>query len=403
MSTEVDVRDGEAAVASSTTAADDRLDGAIATIAAGAAELDRAPRFPREAFFSLGDAGALEATIGAARERSSVRPGWNLLRRVAAADASVGRILDGHQNAIERLEVAAAPEVRARELAMVSGGERLLGVWGADPGPGEGEPARLHESGTGLVLRGAKTFCSGAGGVDAALVMVGSDDGDPPALVLVECGEGVEIDHSWYRAAGLRSSESHRVHFHDAAVTAILGAPGELTREPWFARDAMRTAASWAGMVDAAVNAALEDLGARRAGDPLAQLAAGRIEAAHGTVEAWLTRAAGVADAAVAEPDAAANPGADRLTPPSVAAGSSADGRAPTAAVTPRATGISMRAEIDRAAKAILEIAAAACGSHPFVTGGRLDRARRDLETFLLQHRLEPLLTRLGDEGLARR
>jgi hypothetical protein len=60
-----------------------------------------------------------------------------------------------------------------------------------------------------------------------------------------------------------------------------------------------------------------------------------------------------------------------------------------------------MRAEIDRAAKALLETAAAACGSQPFVTGGRLDRARRDLETFLLQHRLDPLLTRLGAETLA--
>jgi hypothetical protein len=402
MSTDVDVRDGEAAAASSTAGADDRLDEAIATIAAGAAELDRAPRFPREAFFALGDAGALAATIGAGREGSSVVPGWNLLRRVAAADASVGRILDGHQNAIERLEVAADPEVRDRELAMVAGGERLLGVWGADPGPGEGDPARLHESGTGLVLRGAKTFCSGAGGVDAALVMVGSDDGNPPSLVLVECGEGVEIDHSWYRAAGLRSSESHRVHFHDAPVTAVLGEPGELAREPWFARDAMRTAASWAGMVDAAVAAALDDLAARRADDPLAQLAAGRIEAAHGTVEAWLTRAAAVADAAVQEiADIADTAGADAVDL-GAGAGPRADHLA-LATVTPRATGIAMRAEIDRAAKATLEIAAAACGSHPFVTGGRLDRARRDLETFLLQHRLEPLLTRLGGEGLARR
>jgi hypothetical protein len=399
MSTAVDAADGGPRVGDGTTpvtgGTNSGIDGAVATIAAGAAELDRAPRFPREAFFALGDAGALAATIGAGHGRTAVGPGWDLLRRVAAADASVGRILDGHLNAIERLEIAADPEVRDRELAALAGGERLLGVWGADPGPGEGEPARLRESGTGLVLRGAKTFCSGAGGVDAALVMVGSDDGSPPSLVLVECGEGVEIDHSWYRAAGLRASESHRVHFHDAAVTAILGEPGELTREPWFARDAMRTAASWAGMVDAAVAGALDDLASRRAGDPLAQLAAGRIEAAQGTVEAWLTRAAAVADAAVADRDGP--------MPPSVVAGAPAPGLTSAATATPRATGIAMRAEIDRAAKAILEIAAAACGSHPFVTGGRLDRARRDLETFLLQHRLEPLLTRLGGEGLARR
>ncbi|HTT95615.1 MAG TPA: acyl-CoA dehydrogenase family protein [Solirubrobacterales bacterium] len=375
----------DAAEAAGPTAASAGLEQALAAIAAGAAELDRAPRFPREAFERLADAGALASTIGAVDDGASVRPGWDLLRRVAAADASVGRILDGHLNAVERLEVVAAPEVRERELAAVAAGERLLGVWGADPGPGEGEPARLVEAGAGLVLRGAKTFCSGAGGVDAALVMVDSDDGTPPALVLLDCGAAVEVDRSWYRAAGLRASESHRVFFRDAPVTAVLGGPGELGRDPWFSRDAMRTAASWAGMVDAAVAAALDELAGRRPGEPLAQLAAGRIVALQGTVDAWLAGAAPIADAA-----------AGPL--PSVTHGVT-KGRG----VDPRATSVALRAEIDRAARAVLETAAAACGSHPFVTGGRLDRARRDLEVFLLQHRLDPLLTRLGAAELGRR
>jgi hypothetical protein len=356
-----------------------RLDEVLARIAAEAVELDRAPRFPREAFFELADAGALAATIGAVREQRSVRDEWELLRRVAAADASVARVLDGHLNAVERLEVAAEPDLRERELAAVAAGERLLGVWGADPGPGEGDPARL-ETGAGLVLRGVKTFCSGAGGVDAAMVMVGNDEGEPPALVLLDCGAEVEVDRGWYRAAGLRASESHRVVFHDAPVTAVLGGPGELARDPWFSRDAI-----WAGMLDAAVDAALDELARRRADERLAQLAAGRIEAARGTVDAWLDRAADVADAR----------SADGLHLPLAGGGKCRR--------SPRATSIAMRAEIDRAAKLVLGEAAAACGSHPFVTGGRLDRARRDLETFLLQHRLDPLVAKLGAEGLARR
>jgi len=75
-----------------------RLDQAVAAIAAGAAGRDRDPRFPAEAFRALGEAGAQETTIGAARAGASVRPEWELLRRVAAADSSVGRILDGHLN-----------------------------------------------------------------------------------------------------------------------------------------------------------------------------------------------------------------------------------------------------------------------------------------------------------------
>jgi hypothetical protein len=348
-------------------ALDAQLDQALAAIAAGAERLDREPRFPAEAFRDLGAAGALEATEGAGPEES-VLPEWRLLRRVAAADASVGRILDGHLNAVERLRVSAAPELRESELPRLRGDGRLLGVWGADPGPGEGEPARLHDDGAGgLALSGTKTFCSGAGGVDAALVMVGSEHGEAPRLVLVECAE-IEVDRTWYRAAGLRASESHRVVFHRTPVSGVLGAPGELGREPWFSRDAMRTAASWVGMVDAAAEAAIAELARARAEDPLAQLAAGRIEALLATVDAWFLRGAGAAD------------GHGDLKPVAVA----------------------MRAEIDRAAKALLETAAAACGSHPFVTAGRLDRGRRDLETFLLQHRLDPLVARLGAERLRR-
>jgi alkylation response protein AidB-like acyl-CoA dehydrogenase len=346
------------------------LDQVLAEVAAGAEALDREPAFPVAAMAALGEAGALTATLGAIRAELSVAPEWKLLRRVAAADASVGRLLDGHLNAVERLEAAGEPGLRETELAKIEGGSRLLGVWGADPAPGEGPPARIVAAGGGEVLRGVKTFCSGAGGIDAALVMVGDDDdGAAPRLVLVECDERVEVDRGWYRGAGMRASESHRVVFREAPVVAILGEPGELGREPWFSRDAMRTAAGWAGMVDAAAEAALADLSARRAAEPLSQLAAGRIEAARGSVDAWLVLAAGAAD----------------------------EGR------ELKGLSVLMRAEIDRAAKAILETAAAACGSHPFVTAGPLDRARRNLETFLLQHRLDPLLARLGAARLERR
>ena len=99
------------------------LDQALAAIAAGARDLDREPRFPSEAFAALRRAGALEATVGSARAEEPVLAEWALLRQVAAADASVGRILDGHLNAVERLEVGAEPELRDRELEGVRGGQ----------------------------------------------------------------------------------------------------------------------------------------------------------------------------------------------------------------------------------------------------------------------------------------
>jgi hypothetical protein len=66
-----------------------------------------------------------------------------VLRAVARADGSVGRILDGHFNGVERLSLLAPEPLRSAELEAVAAGELRLGVWGADPIPGEGEPARL--------------------------------------------------------------------------------------------------------------------------------------------------------------------------------------------------------------------------------------------------------------------
>ena len=339
-------------------------------IAAGAEGLDREPRFPSEAFLRLAAEGALSFSVpGPGGERPSPADEWAIVRAVAAADSSVGRILDGHLNAVERIADAAPDEVRERELAAVRAGERLLGLWGADPVAGEGDPATVVDGGGGLLLDGVKTFCSGAGGVDAALVLARTAETGPPALVLVECDSTVEIDRSWFRPGGLRASESHLVRFRSTPVVAVLGSPGELSREPLFSLDGIRTAASWAGMADAAAAAALKELASnpKRVDEQISGLAAGRIAAASSSIDAWFARAERAASG-------------------------------PVDAV--RALSIELRAEVDRAAKTIIDEAARACGSRPFARGGALDRTRRDLELFTLQHRLDPLLARRGRDLL---
>ena len=62
-----------------------------------------------------------------------------------------------------------------------------------------------------------------------------------------------------------------------------------------------------------------------------------------------------------------------------------------------------LREAVAGAGRPILDEAARACGSRPFATGGALDRARRDLEIFLLQHRLDPLVARAGRAVLRER
>ena len=348
------------------------LEGALARIERSATERDQASvqRFPEDAFALLREARALSFNAHPGERRPPAELELSLVRRVAAADGSVGRIFDGHLNAVERLAVQAPAELRDAELREVCEGRLLAGVWGGNPGAGDGPPAEISAPGGVEVIRGVKAFCSGAGGLDRAAVLVRDPKAEEPVLVWVDLGHhGVEVDRAWYRAAGLVASESHRVVFHDVPVIARLGAPGAIAAQPWFARDALRTTASWAGMADTAVRGALAELARRVPRTDLEALAVGQILTAQRTIDAWMSTAAAAID------------GADPELP---------------------AIAIHARAAVAGACRGLLEEAARACGSTPFVRGTALDRARRDLELFLLQHRLDPLLVRVGAAALER-
>ena len=305
----------------------------IDQIAAGAAERDRCagvPPFPADAFSALETAGMLEPIVPLSDQLEAVRA-------VSRADGSVGRIFDGHVNAQERLA-----------LSQYDG---LLGVWGADPAPGEGDPARVE----GDRMHGVKTFCSGAGGIDRALVLIRGE------LVHVDLAAGAEVDEGWYRSAGLRASASHRVTFDGAAV---LGNAGPIGALPWFPRDAVRTTATWAGLADAAFDAALYVLREKEATD-LVALAVGRMRTAKGTIDLWMAEAAR----------------SEEPTP---------------------AFATHLRDAVAGACRTLLDEAVRATGSRPLATGDALDRAKRDLDVFLLQHRLDPLVARAGRAELGR-
>jgi alkylation response protein AidB-like acyl-CoA dehydrogenase len=348
------------------------LSEALARMAASAGERDRAavPPFPEEAIADLEAVGALAWNAQPGTDRPPAAAELGLVRSVARADGSVGRVLDGHLNGVERLAVQAPAPLRDRELAAVRAGRLRVGVWGGDPRPGEGMPATVATAGAGEVLTGVKTFCSGAGGLHRALVLARDPDAPAPAAVWVDLTDPatVDIDDRWYRGAGMRASVSHRVIFDRTPVLARFGGPGALAEQPWFGRDALRTAASWAGMADCAVDGAVDALAARPDCGPLEELATGRILTAQGTITAWLECAARAMDSA-----------SDDL--PEVA--------------------LHARAAIAQAAHTIVAEAERACGSHPFATGGPLDRVRRDLELFLLQHRLDPALAAAGARALA--
>ena len=126
----------------------------------------------------------------------------------------------------------------------------------------------------------------------------------------------------------------------------------------------------WTWLTVRAKPTALDALAAWPQRGPLEELAAGRMLAAIGTIDAWIERAARAMDA----------PGPELAE-----------------------IALHARASIASCCRTRLDEAARAGGSHPFATGADLDRARRDLELFLLQHRLDPALATAGARALQAR
>lgn len=180
------------------------------------------------------------------RARNGMAGVLRLLAEAGRGDASVGRLLEGHANALELVHRLAPAAVRDLVFEAVAGGA-ILGVWGADPASGR---LRARRDGDILRLQGGKMFCSGADGIDMALVLAdGPDDGR--SLILVPVNEALGIDRRAWRPLGMRASGSHLVAFDgvtlDPARDVICDGAAYL-RDPWFTGGAMRFAAVQAGV-----------------------------------------------------------------------------------------------------------------------------------------------------------
>lgn len=190
----------------------------------------------------LGQAVALLQTVRGDAADPATGEAWlallRLLYRVGRRDLPLGRLFEGNVDARQIVARYGAP----RLLADLPAGA-TLGVWNADL---PGEPLVLADG----RLSGAKSFASGAGILSHALVTADAPGGRQ--LLLLDLAQAVPvIDRSWWRTIGMQRSETHIVRWRDAPVPAeaLVGSPGDYSREPWFSGGALRFAAVQAGGV----------------------------------------------------------------------------------------------------------------------------------------------------------
>ena len=150
-----------------------------------------------------------------------------ILRRIGRASLSVGRLAEGHMNAM-KLILLYGTQAQVYRCSLEARQGMVLGVWGADDDP----PVMVEEeTGGRLRLSGGKRFASGLGTVGRAVVTAGQAEG--VRLAVADVTEAARADAGAWDTSGMRATKSGRYDFDGMTVEA-LGAAGDYLREPYF-------------------------------------------------------------------------------------------------------------------------------------------------------------------------
>ncbi|WP_043356398.1 acyl-CoA dehydrogenase family protein [Methylobacterium sp. B1] len=354
-------------------------EAAARTIAAAAAARadaqDHDGGFPQDDVADLARLGLLAAPVPVEQGGAGLgtEPGAGalaeVLRLVGYGSLALGRLYEGHVNAIQLIARYGTPDQRSRLFADARAGH-LFGVWNTEPAEGG---LRVEARDTDGQLFGVKTFASGAGYVTRALVTARHPDRAGVAMMVVPLEAGTRADLSAWRAQGMRASATGTVDFTGLAVNAgdILGQPDDYFQQPAFSGGAWRFAAVQLGGIEAVFDAWRGHLNRTgRGGDPhqLARLGEGAI-AVEGA-RLWIERGAQVAS----------------------------DAGMPPARVVAYINLV--RLAVERAGLDVLQLAQRSVGLQGFMRGHRLERLARDLATYLRQPGPDHALTAAASEIL---
>jgi alkylation response protein AidB-like acyl-CoA dehydrogenase len=175
-----------------------------------------------------------------------------LLSIVGGADLVLGRLYEGHVNAIILISAYGTPSQVARAAKDCIAG-RWFGVWNT----GGAEPLRLRpgppNGHRNFVFQGGKTFASGAGFVQRPIVTAQMEDESwrmtLPRMESPEVSRAFTIDRSFWHPMGMVGSESFAVDLTGATIQEddLIGGAGDFQRDPLFFGGAIRFAAVQAG------------------------------------------------------------------------------------------------------------------------------------------------------------
>ncbi|HEA21388.1 MAG TPA: acyl-CoA dehydrogenase [Pricia antarctica] len=196
-----------------------------------------------------------------------------VLKEVGSYDLSLGRIYEGHINALLLIERFGDGNQKERYFEEAVNG-KIFGVWNSEMPT---EPLTFNDLNGVFELSGAKVFCSGASNIDRPIVTAEGEKGT--RMVIIDMDElRLNEDYTYWRPMGMKSSVSCRFDFSGVNFDQkqILGGPYDYVNEPDFTSGAARFAAVQLGGAEAAIRATiyhLEKTNRTKAPEQLARLA----------------------------------------------------------------------------------------------------------------------------------
>ncbi|MCB2409910.1 acyl-CoA dehydrogenase [Hymenobacter lucidus] len=274
-----------------------------------AASSDQPGGFPKEEFQWLRAAGLLTAPLAHKLGGADLmRPAYTLdllhtLKHIGRGNLAVGRVYEGHANALQLLQRYGRP-AQVQQWAANARAGHLFGVWNTEAQDGVWlEPL----AGGRYRLHGSKTFGSGAGQLTRPLITGKLPDGGWQMFVLPTDQQPTAIDPSFWQPLGMQATASFRVDLTNAEIGPddLLGQPGDYYQQPAFSGGAIRFAAVQLGGAEAVFDETRRFLRATgRTDDPYQRMRLGEMAVLIESGNLWLRGAADHAARPEADADA---------------------------------------------------------------------------------------------------
>ena len=254
--------------------------------------------FPTSELLAIVNAGLLGATLplrlggaGYGVEHGFKSTLLHVLREIGRGNLPLGRVYEGHVDAILLVHQFGSCQQVARVADLVLRSDHVFGVW--NTGPAKNLQLTPWSAG-GYRLSGSKTFATGAGRIQQAIVTAELPDGGWQMCLVPLSEVEFYIRPNTWDPFGMGATESSTVDFPDIIISkdALIGRPGDYYSEPTFTSGTLRFCAVQLGGAQALFASVCKFVDSQgRGSDPFQLQRLGQLAVLMESADQWVRRA----------------------------------------------------------------------------------------------------------------